>query len=227
MMGACDLVVAGNEYLANEAARHTPRERVVVIPTCVEPQKYPTHLARSRSGVQLVWIGSHSTLRGLERFEQVLSAVGRAVPGTRLKLICDRFIRIPGLPIDKCVWDEATEAAEIAAADVGISWVPDDPWSRGKCGLKVLQYQAAALPVIANPVGVHVEMVRAGETGFPASTTEEWVGAVRQLAADPSLRRRLGQRARDQVEERFSVAAGARRWLSALEQLMHPLRKSG
>ena len=227
MMGACDLVVAGNEYLANEAARHTPRERVVVIPTCVEPQKYPTHPASSRSGLQLVWIGSHSTLRGLERFEQVLSSIGHAVPGTRLKLICDRFIRIRGLPIDECVWNEATEATEIAAADVGISWVPDDPWSRGKCGLKVLQYQAAALPVIANPVGVHLEMVRAGETGFPANTTEEWIGAVSQLAADPSLRRRLGERARREVEARFSVAAGARRWLSALEQLMHALRKSG
>jgi glycosyltransferase involved in cell wall biosynthesis len=227
MMSACDLVVAGNEYLANEAARHTPRERVVVIPTCVEPQKYPTHLARSRSGLQLVWIGSHSTLRGLERFEQVLSAIGRDMPGTRLKLICDRFIRIAGLPIDECVWSDATEAAEIAAADVGISWVPDDPWSRGKCGLKVLQYQAAGLPVIANPVGVHTEMVRPNETGFTATTTEEWVAAVSQLAADPSLRRRLGQRARHDVEERFSVAAGARRWLSALEQFVQPVRKSG
>jgi glycosyltransferase involved in cell wall biosynthesis len=109
---------------------------------------------------------------------------------------------------------------------VGISWVPDDPWSRGKCGLKVLQYQAAGLPVIANPVGVHADMVRANETGFLATTTEEWVAAARRLA-DTGLRRRLGLAGRRQVEERFSVKAGAQRWLRALEQLAQPLRKSG
>jgi glycosyltransferase involved in cell wall biosynthesis len=224
---ASDLVVAGNDYLAIGAARYVPRERIAVIPTCVDPARYPIHSVHLRSGLQLVWIGSRSTLRGLERFRQVLSAVGQAVPGTRLKLICDEFIDIPNLPVDACTWSESTEAAEIAAADAGISWVPDDPWSRGKCGLKVLQYQAAALPVIANPVGVHAEMVRAGHTGFPASTAEEWIAAAHRLSAEPQLRRRLGEAGRREVEVRYSVASGARRWLMALERLVHPLRKSG
>jgi glycosyltransferase involved in cell wall biosynthesis len=226
IISASDLVVAGNEFLASEAATYTARERIITIPTCVEPARYPVRTHSDRVGLQLVWIGSQSTLRGLERFTSALSAIGRALPGTRLKLVCDRFLSIPGLPVDECLWSESTEAAEIAAADVGISWVPDDPWSRGKCGLKVLQYQAAGLPVIANPVGVHVEMVRASETGFPATTTEEWVAAARRLA-DAALRQRLGMAGRRQVEERFSVEAGARRWLLALEQLAQPLRKSG
>lgn len=227
IVAASDLVMAGNDFLADEAARFIAREWVNVIPTCVEPAKYPVSTPSTHAGIQLVWVGSRSTLRGLGRFTEALSAIGRAVPGTRLKLICDRFLAIPDLPVDDCVWSEATEAAEIASADVGISWVPDDPWSRGKCGLKVLQYQAAGLPVIANPVGVHAAMVRAGETGFPATTTAEWVSAVQQLAADIVLRRRLGQAGRRRVEECYSVAAGARRWIRALERLVQPLRKSG
>jgi len=224
---ASNLVVAGNSYLADEAARYTSRERTVVIPTCVEPASYPIHTPFDRAGLRLGWIGSRSTLKGLERFRNVLSAVGRAVPGTCLKLICDQFIRVPGLPVEECTWSESTEAAEVASADVGISWMPDDPWSRGKCGLKVIQYQAAALPVIANPVGVHVEMVRTGETGFAAATTEEWIVAVRRLSADRELRRALGQRAREAVELNYSIESCARRWLAALERLVHPLRKSG
>ena len=172
---ACDLVVAGNEYLAAEARRWA--DRISVIPTCVEVAKYEARRegeapAEPRQ-LRLVWVGSSSTLRGLAQFTPTLSTIGRAVPGTRLKLICDRFIEIPHLPVDQCPWNEATEPAEIASADVGISWVPDDPWSRGKCGLKVLQYQAAGLPVVANPVGVHAAFVRDGATGFQATTTEQ------------------------------------------------------
>ena len=74
-----------------------------------------------------------------------------------------------------------------------MSWLPDDLWSRGKCGLKVLQYQAAGLPVVANPVGCQAEMIRPGENGFLATTPDEWVDAVRQLAGDPELRRRMGR----------------------------------
>jgi glycosyltransferase involved in cell wall biosynthesis len=213
---AADLVVAGNDYLAEEARRWAPADRVVVVPTVVDVDKYPLPPKQARPGVQLVWVGSSSTLRGLERFTPTLSAIGRAVPGVRLKLVCDRFITIPDLPVDECVWAEATEPAELAAADVGIGWVPDDPWSRGKCGLKVLQYQAAGLPVVANPVGVQAAFVRDGVTGFTATTTEEWVSAVRRFAADAALRARLGAAGRRQVEVEYSVPAAAGIWNTAL-----------
>jgi glycosyltransferase involved in cell wall biosynthesis len=226
---ACDLVVAGNEFLAAEAARHTSADRIVVIPTCVEPANYPVSIHPHRDHPQLVWVGSESTLRGLERFTQTLSAVGRSIPGIRLKLICDRFLRIPDLAVDACIWRQNTEAAEIAAADIGISWVPDDPWSRGKCGLKILQYQAAGLPVIANPVGVHTNMLRDGATGFTAVSTEEWVAAVTHLVSNPELRRQLGMAGRRQVESYYSVMAGTQNWLTALNRMagIAQLRKTG
>lgn len=217
ILQACDLAVAGNEYLAAEARRHIAPERVCVIPTCVDECRYPIR-QNIGDALQLVWVGSSSTLRGLERFLPTLSAIGATNPGIRLKLICDRFLTIPHLIVDACQWNEATEAAEIAAADIGIGWVPDDPWSRGKCGLKVLQYQAAGLPVIANPVGVQAEFVRDGETGFRATNTEDWVNAVRRLAADAGLRRRLGDAGRRLVEANFNIAAGVRLWIAALKR---------
>ena len=120
------------------------------------------------------------------------------------------------LPVEECVWSEATEPAELAAADVGIGWVPDDPWSRGKCGLKLLQYMAAGLAVVANPVGVQTDLVTPGETGLLATTTDDWVNAIRTLANDPHLRRRLGRAGRERVEREYSVAVGGRRWVEVL-----------
>ena len=215
VVSRCDLVVAGNRFLAAEAAKHNPN--VAVIPTCVNPAAYPTAPRTRPDGpVRLVWVGSSSTLKGLEQHWWTLDAIGKAVPGVRLKVICDRFPRFDHLPLEAVPWSEETEAAEIAAADIGIGWVPDDPWSRGKCGLKVLQYQAAGLPAIANAVGVQADFVRDGETGFRATTTEEWVSAVRALAADAELRARLGAAGRKQVEDRYSIDAGGRMWIDAL-----------
>jgi glycosyltransferase involved in cell wall biosynthesis len=145
-----------------------------------------------------------------------------------LKLICDRFMSVPDLPVDRCAWSATAETADIAAADVGIGWIPDDPWSRGKCGLKIIQYHAAGLPVVANPVGVQIGLVQNGETGYLATTTEEWVAAVTRLANNPPLRERMGLAGRRQVEESYSVAAGARAWIAALARLGGgSVRKSG
>ncbi len=227
VVGASDLVVAGNAYLAAEAERFAPG-RVAVVPTCVNPAAYPVcpH-TRPPGDIRLVWVGSASTLQGLERFRRVLEAIGRAVPGARLRLICDQFLKFVYLPVDPVTWSAETEADLIATADVGIGWVPDDPWSKGKCGLKVLQYQAAGLPVIANPVGVQADFVTP-ETGFRAATEAEWVEAVRRLAASPDLRRDLGHAGRRQVVERYSIAAGAQRWLEILAELtMSERRKTG
>jgi glycosyltransferase involved in cell wall biosynthesis len=214
---AAEAVIAGNAYLAEHATQAGARA-AWVIPTCVDVHKYP--LARhERAGAELVWVGSSATLRGLEAVTPVLDAIGEQVPGVRLKLVCDRFFHPGRLPVVEVPWAEATEATEIAAADVGISWVPDDPWSRGKCGLKVLQYMAAGLPVVTNPVGVHAQMVRPGETGFLATTQAEWVDAIGTLAADPDLRRRMGAAGRRVVEDGYGIETGARLWANLIDGL--------
>ena len=198
MMAAADAVVAGNDFLADCALRAGARvEDVHVIPTCVEPAGYPVARQEPIDGsLELVWIGSSGTLKGLEQPAAVWRAVAAAVPGVRLRVICDRFPRDFPIPVVAVPWDESDEARQLATGQVGVSWLPDDLWSRGKCGLKVLQYQAAGLPVVANPVGCQVEMIRPEVNGFLAASPDEWAAAVRRLADDAALRRRMGQAAR-------------------------------
>jgi glycosyltransferase involved in cell wall biosynthesis len=224
MVRCADAVIAGNAFLAEQAAQWTDERSIQVIPTCVDPKRYPLAEPTKRgSGLELVWVGSSSTLRGLQAIAPLLEKIGRNVPGVRLKLLCDRSLTLRHLPVLPVPWTEASEAAEIARADIGISWLPDDAWSRGKCGLKVLQYLAAGLPVIANPVGVQIDMVRHGETGFLARTPEQWIEAVRRLAEDVELRRRMGRAGRRLVETRYGVTVGAARWLRVLDRLREPL----
>lgn len=213
----CDAIVAGNSFLAEHAERFGGRN-VAIIPTCIDTTRYAL-ASHAAPQAKLVWIGSSSTLQGLESISPILEAIGVALPEVTLKIICDRFPRFRDLRTVACPWSEATETSELAGADIGISWIPDDPWSRGKCGLKVLQYMAAGLPVVANPVGVQVEMIRHGETGLLASTPAEWMDAICTLATDPDRRRSMGRAARQMVDEKYSIQAGAAHWLNLLRGL--------
>jgi glycosyltransferase involved in cell wall biosynthesis len=84
-------------------------------------------------------------------------------------------------------------------------------------GLAVLEAMASGTPVIASRVGGVPEIVRDGETGFLVPPGD--VGLLRdrlqQVLADPSLARRLGDNARQDVLERFTWHAVAERCLTA------------
>jgi glycosyltransferase involved in cell wall biosynthesis len=216
-MRVADVVLAGNRHLARCAVEHgAPAGRVALMPTCIDPDRYfmASHDV-SASKPDLVWIGSSSTLRGLEQKAALWSDVGRAVPGLRVRLIADRAATLGSLHVLPVPWDERTEAQNLALGGIGISWMPDDEWSRGKCGLKILQYHAAGLPVIANRVGIHTELVQHGRTGFLADTPAEWADAVRALA-DPDLRAHMGRAGREAVASRFSVAAWSPAFVSQI-----------
>ena len=217
-VGLADVVIAGNAFLAERARDEgASLKRVRVIPTCVKSgHSVPSRPAREGGGLDLVWTGSGSTLAGLDRRRPLWERLGREVPGLRLRLICDRFLRFDALPVVEVPWSESSEAAEVAEGDVGISWIPDDLWSRGKCGPKVLQYQAAGLPVVANPVGVHPEIIHPGVDGFLPDSDDEWIESIRQLANDPGLRGRMGRVALASVGANYSVESWAPAFVAAV-----------
>lgn len=213
-----DAVLAGNSFLIDCALSVGARpDRVVLLPTCIDPTLYtPAPHRAERAGLDLVWIGSSSTLQGLELRRTLWQRLAHEVPNLRLRVIADRAPRFAPLRVIAVPWSEATEAAGLATSDVGISYLPDDLWSRGKCGLKILQYQAAGLPVIANPIGVHPEMIAPGATGFLPDSDDAWVSSILTLASDPTLRAQFGATARASVTARYSVASWSQVFLSAL-----------
>jgi glycosyltransferase involved in cell wall biosynthesis len=217
---AADAIIVGNEFLKRRASAFTEPGRVHVIPTCIEPRWY--HAApHSRAGAaaRLVWIGQQSTLASLERAGEHLASTAGRLPGLTLRVICDRSVKLPGVNVELRRWSSATEAAELAEGDIGINWLPDDGWSCGKCGLKVLQYMAAGLPVVANPVGMNHRMIVHGQTGFLASTPQEWAEAIARLAADPQLRHTMGVAGRRLVEQQYSVAGWGPRFAEVIHRV--------
>lgn len=215
---AADVILAGNSFLAGLARDAGARETAVrVLPTCVDTNRLrPAPGTEARQELVLAWIGSSSTLKGLEQERELLTALGREVSEATLRLICDRFAVFDPLRVEAVPWSEAGEISALATADAGISLIPDDLWSRGKCGLKVLQYLACGLPVVANAVGVHPEMIRPEHNGFLPGSAAEWFAAVRTLRDDPHRAAEMGRAARRTAVERYSVEAWQAEFVRAL-----------
>ncbi len=89
--------------------------------------------------------------------------------------------------------------------DIGIMPLVDEPFQRGKCGCKILQYMSASLPVVASRVGINTELIEHGSRGLLASGKEEWHEALATLIAAPELRRAMGQSGRDFVGRHYSI----------------------
>lgn len=203
----CDQIWAGNSYLAETAAEHADPARVFLTPTCLEPGPYAVAEPKPADRVDLVWVGSRSTRRYVEPLLPVLEAAAARVPGLRLKLIADFELHSQRMPVLNLPWSAEREAKALASAHIGIAPMPDNPWTRGKCALKVLQYMAAGLPVVSSPAGVNRDLVEEGQTGFLAEGETAWVDAIARLAESEALRRRLGEEGRKRCGARYSRAA--------------------
>ncbi len=176
------------------------------MPTVVDTDAYgPAQGDRGERPVTLGWIGSPSTWafvkplvpllsQAAQRYDLALRVVG-AGPQAEIP---PRFSFLP--------WSEPEEIALIQGMDIGIMPLPDEPWARGKCGYKLIQYMACGLPVIASPVGVNSEIVDHGENGFLAATPQEWAKAIAALAGNAELRRRMGEAGRVKIERAYSLA---------------------
>ncbi len=217
VMRLASTVIVGNEYLANYARRESVA-RVVVIPTVVDLTKYRVKEVESTSSVFTIgWIGSPSTARYLNELAPALAQVckgGRA----RVCLIGSGQINLPDVPVEVIDWHEDTEVDEIRRFDVGIMPLPDEPWSRGKCGFKLIQYMACGLPVVASPVGSNSEIVVDGLCGYLSKTTDEWVLALVALMTDAELRFQMGAAGRKRVEEKYCLAVTAPKFVKLLKQ---------
>jgi len=209
-----DHVVAGNAILADWLRQYAAR--VTVIPSLVDVRTIRPRTHREMDDVVLGWIGSRTTARYLERLEQPLADVRRRVRGRVTLVVVGGTLsrRVPGVHYEVIPWSEANEREALRRMDIGVMPLVDTEWTRGKCAYKALQYMAAGVPVVADPVGITEAAVGAG--GAMASGPEEWAEAIVRLASDADRRALVGAAGRARVCAEFSVE----RWVPALASIL-------
>lgn len=210
LMRRASVVTVGNDYLA-ERARASGARQVEWFPTAVDLSRYPTKPTSESSGTVMVgWIGSPATAHYLQSICEPLLAL-KARFCLRCVAIGARENQLRGTPFEAWEWSEQTEAEQLRRLDIGIMPLPDEPWARGKCGYKLVQYMATGLPVVASPVGMNNVLVEPGLNGFLAESSTDWVACLEKLVVDADLRNRMGRMGRDKVESGYCLQLQAPR----------------
>jgi glycosyltransferase involved in cell wall biosynthesis len=218
MIKHSDFVIAGNEFLRREVLPITANGEV--IPSAIEEERY--HLKTypvQQERVTLGWIGDHGSIHYLEKMKPIFESIGEKYPHVDLKIVCDTFFDCDRMKVIKKNWSSEDEVADLQGFDIGLMPLVDDPWSWGKCGLKIIQYQGVGVPVVCTPVGVNRDLVEDGANGYYATTPSEWEEKLSLLIEHPELREQMGREGRKRVLEKFTFEVCAPRLFLILNRV--------
>lgn len=231
------IVVPCSELRAYIEGRVGPRHAIEVLPNGVDldllasPPPLPEATTEPlRNAFVVAFVGSLKPWHGIEHLLNAFERLRAAVPEAHLLVIGDGPLRseveaaAARLGPESLTWTGAISHTEVpswlALADVGVAPYPKleefyfSP-------LKVVEYLAAGLPVVASDIGQIRELVQHGETGFleTPGDAKALAKALRRLHRCPRLRQRMGQRAARRAQRRHSWDGVAQ----SIEEIFHKL----
>jgi glycosyltransferase involved in cell wall biosynthesis len=210
------------------------RGRVHVVPNGVDPARFPPGLPPSRPGppgsFSVGFVGTLKPWHGLRTLVEAFALLSSRVPSSRLLVVGDGPECV-GLEVDlrarglQCAAELVGAVAPeevpglLASMDAAVAPYPDLPKFYFS-PLKVYEYMAAGLAVVASRVGQLAGLIRSGDNGLlcPPGDATALAETLAYLREQPALRRRLGEAARADVLREHTWDAVARRVLELARQ---------
>tara|TARA_B110000438_G_scaffold273938_1_gene293735 strand:+ start:12 stop:1079 length:1068 start_codon:yes stop_codon:yes gene_type:complete len=206
-------VIVGNNFLKKYVIQYN--KNVKVIPTLVNINNYKNIYLQKNKIISIVWIGTPTTIKYLEDLIPALISLRKnlnfnlIIVGGKLKNNLS-FVKY----LD---WSEETEVKILRSCHIGIMPLDNSTWSKGKCGLKILQYMAASLPVVVSATGANKDIVSHDFDGFLANDHKQWIEYLTELINNDLLREKLGYNGYKKVINYYSYENNFPKLLSFLE----------
>lgn len=220
-----DHVITSSPFLNETCLAINRVKACTYISSSVDTERFqPATRYSNEQPVTVGWTGTFSSKVYLDLLRGVFQRLAQKIP-YRLRVIGNFEYELPGVDLEVVQWSAAEEVAQLQALDVGVYPLPIDDWVLGKSGLKAIQYMAFGLPCVATEVGTTPMLIRDGQNGVLVKTEAEWEDALETLIRDPALRRKLGEAARKDAVEKYSLAAIAGEYRAVIEAAASKGRK--
>lgn len=215
-----DYVSVGDEYLANYAKQYNPNTHV--LPTVIDTAYHsPSIKTVKKQKICIGWTGTETTIKHFETIVPVLKSLHEKYPNQLcFRMVVNFDYQCEEIPLDVVQWSKSNEIETLLSFDIGIMPLPDNQWTKGKCGFKGLQYMALQIPTIMSPVGVNKDIIQDGENGFLAENESEWLQRLEQLIESENLRQEIGVKGKHTVETKYSRKAWETHWLDFFNQII-------
>ena len=216
----CKYITCGNEYLANFALKFN--SNVVIIPSTVDTDIYkPIQKNNKNSTVKIGWVGSHTTIKHFELISDVyLELKTKYNNNVEFVVIGDENYKNEKLNLQGKKWENDKEVQLFNSFDIGVMPLPNNDWTKGKCGMKGLLYMSVGLPTVMYNVGMNKDIINDGINGFLPTGNKEWIDVLSKLIEDKELRKKIGDKGRETVLEKYSKNIIKKTYLDLYTSLM-------
>ena len=204
LLPICDHITCGNNYLADFAKKFN--SNVSIIHSTVDTDLYkPIKTKNNQDAVRIGWVGSHTTIKHFELITDVfLELKKKYKKKVKFVVIGDENYRNDKLKLKGKKWQNKEEVALFNSFDIGVMPLPNDEWTKGKCGMKGLLYMSVGIPAVMSNIGMNKEIINHGENGFLPVGHQQWVDVLSNLIENDKLRKEIGQNGRKTVIDRYS-----------------------
>lgn len=230
LIRAADQVIVASDFLQAPYAALNRHGRTELVPPSLDTDRFvPAEQAafRRKGGlVTIGWTGTFSSKPYLDMIAPLLVDLART-ERFRMLVIGNFDYALPGVDLEVLRWTQEDEVEQLQQIDIGIYPLPDDDWSKGKAGLKIIQYHAVGLPCVGSYAGISPMQIEEGETGCLVRDDAEWIAALKRLLDDVSLRKKMGMAGRDEAVKRYSREVIGQRYRDILDGSIRLSANSG
>ena len=214
-----ETVSVASQALKNKAlSLGVPAERIFDAPVGADLSRFVPSAEEPRGGPHLVYVGQLEVASFAEMAVRAFAALAERFPGSRLTIAGGgRKLDAVRALVNAFHLEERVSLTGYISADaipgilqqshIALAPFEDNDITRCKSPLKIVEYLAAGLPVVASRVGEVPRMLEGCGLSVPPSDASALAMGVRQLMEHPARRQEMRRAARKRAEEIYNWPA--------------------